>query len=515
MTLKDRNSIAQDSIVKLAIMAVGGQGGGVLTNWIESLARNCGYAAQATSVAGVAQRTGATVYYIEMAPESDFEPVFALMPSAGDVDILIAAELMEAGRAVIRGFVTPDRTTVIASTHRALAVSEKTAPGDGTADPRKVLDAIEAAACSHILLDLEAIAVDANSVISASLFGALAASGALPFDRRSFEAEIRNSGRSVDPSLSAFSAAFAAVCGKSSAVRTPAAKESVRQVTGPQGMVDGWRALLNDLEHFPAPVHKMAQAGLCKVVDFQDIRYGREYLDRLERVHAVDCAECAWELTTAAAKHVANAMAYDDLIRVADLKSRKSRFDRIGREMKADEQSVIRVTDFMHPRAQEVVGMFPARLGARIDGSPSAMRNLDRIFNRSLRLRSDRLLAFVNLHLLAGLRFWRRRTFRHAIETEGLDRWLDHAIDQASSNYPLAVEIINLRRLVRGYSDTHHRTTSKFDRARKAARLVADRSDGADWLRRLCQAALADPEGDALDGAIRTIESFSQQEQSS
>ena len=55
-----------NTILKLAILAVGGQGGGVLTNWIEALARSQGYACQATSVAGVAQRTGATIYYIEM-----------------------------------------------------------------------------------------------------------------------------------------------------------------------------------------------------------------------------------------------------------------------------------------------------------------------------------------------------------------------------------------------------------------------------------------------------------------
>ncbi len=39
-------------IIKLAILAVGGQGGGVLTAWIEDVARSNGYAAQATSVAG-------------------------------------------------------------------------------------------------------------------------------------------------------------------------------------------------------------------------------------------------------------------------------------------------------------------------------------------------------------------------------------------------------------------------------------------------------------------------------
>ena len=119
-------------IIKLAILAVGGQGGGVVTNWIVDLAESQGWYAQATSVAGVAQRTGATIYYIEMVPDAGARtPILSLSPSAGDVDIVLAAELMEAGRAVQRGFVTPDRTILIASSHRALAVGEKEVPGNG------------------------------------------------------------------------------------------------------------------------------------------------------------------------------------------------------------------------------------------------------------------------------------------------------------------------------------------------------------------------------------------------
>jgi len=48
----------EGAIIKIAVLAVGGQGGGVLTNWIADLATRCGYAVQMTSVAGVAQRTG-------------------------------------------------------------------------------------------------------------------------------------------------------------------------------------------------------------------------------------------------------------------------------------------------------------------------------------------------------------------------------------------------------------------------------------------------------------------------
>ena len=53
-------------MITIAIMALGGQGGGVLEDWITTLAEDAGWTAQATSVAGVAQRTGATIYYIEL-----------------------------------------------------------------------------------------------------------------------------------------------------------------------------------------------------------------------------------------------------------------------------------------------------------------------------------------------------------------------------------------------------------------------------------------------------------------
>ena len=63
-----------DEVIKLAVLAVGGQGGGVLTNWIAELANRNGYACQMTSVAGVAQRTGATIYYVEIAPKGALPP---------------------------------------------------------------------------------------------------------------------------------------------------------------------------------------------------------------------------------------------------------------------------------------------------------------------------------------------------------------------------------------------------------------------------------------------------------
>src|SRR5271156_144590 len=194
--------------VCIAVMAMGGQGGGVLADWIVELAESQGWHAQSTSVPGVAQRTGATIYYVEMLPpKGGRAPILSLMPAQGEVDIVLATELMEAGRSILRGLVTPDRSTLIASTHRLFAVAEKERPGDGIADPAVVMEATEVAAKRVIAFDMEAVATRNNSVISACMFGALAASGTLPFPRESFEAIIKAGGRGIEPSLNAFRAA--------------------------------------------------------------------------------------------------------------------------------------------------------------------------------------------------------------------------------------------------------------------------------------------------------------------
>lgn len=504
-----RHDPRMDEIIKLAVMAVGGQGGGVLTNWIEDVARDNGYAAQATSVAGVSQRTGATIYYVEMAPVGPRPPIFSLMPAAGDVDILIAAEMMEAGRAILRGFVTPDRTTLIASSHRALAVSEKTVPGDGIASSEEVVAAAEIAARRLVLFDMETIAVSSGTVISASLFGALAGSGVLPFPREAFEAAIKKSGRGVGPSLKAFGQAYdRAAAGDKALPEAKAAPKTGDAPIGPAVLTAAFDKLVARVTALPAPSRDMALAGLRATTDFQDLAYGSDYLDRLEAVAARDRAEREFTLTTEAAKYLAKAMVYDDVFRVADLKTRGARFGRVRDEVKPAEGTRLMLTEFMHPRAEELVGLLPARLGERVAASPRAMKLIDRIFNRGRRIRTDRLLPFLQLYVLGGLRRFRRGTLRHAQERAHMEAWLAAALARLDADYDLAVEILKNRRLIKGYSDTHARGLSKYDRVMDGVALVATRPDAADWARRLREAALKDEKGEALEGALKTIRSF-------
>ena len=497
-----------NQILKIAIMAVGGQGGGVLASWIETLCRSQRYDCQTTSVAGVSQRTGATIYYIETTPKGDSLPIFSLAPAAGDVDILIASEMMEVGRAIMRGFVTPDKTTLIGSTHRALAVSEKTVPGDGIADSAEVQAAAEIAAKTLLLLDLEQIAMQTNSVISASLFGALCASGALPFKRPAFEEAIRSSGKGVEPSIRAFELAINTI--KSPEMKMPAStKLEVKiQPTGPLKLLNLWIHLKSEINLMPVEVQKMALLGLKKIVDFQNIKYGKEYINKLQEIIAKDSKKTNFEFSREAAKYLANAMSYDDLIRVADLKTRQSRIDRINLEMNVGKAMRLKLTEYFHPRAEEVVGLFPKNIGKWFEKSSKRMKLLDRLVNKGRRVKSTSLPTFLVLFSLGGLRSYRPKTWRHEVERVHREAWLEVAFSYLPKKYKLAVEIIKCRRLIKGYSDTHARGLSKFDRVLYGATLVAGRDDAAKWVDRLRQAALADENGEELEGALKTIQTI-------
>ena len=262
---------------------------------------------------------------------------------------------------------------------------------------------------------------------------------------------------------------------------------------------------------FPPVVHPMLFAGVKRVVDFQDPAYGDEYLDRMSAILALDekagGAARAYALTDKAAKHVAVAMAYDDVIGVADLKTRAKRFQRVRDEVLAEPDQIVYTTEYMHPRAEEIIGLLPAGLGGWIEERPKLVAAIDSRRQQGP-ARADRHGALVPRALFRlGLRRFRRGTLRHRRERAHLDAWLELA-RRHIGNYDLSLQILDGRRLVKGYSDTHARGLSKYDRVISALPKLAGRDDGADWLRRLIQAALLDEDGNALDGALKTVETL-------
>jgi indolepyruvate ferredoxin oxidoreductase, beta subunit len=498
--------------IKLTIAALGGQGGGVLADWLVEIAEAEGYIAQSTSVPGVAQRTGATIYYLEFFPRAAAEragrqPVLALMPVPGDVDCVIASELAEAGRAIQRGLVTAERTTLISSTHRSYSIAEKSALGQGAANTEGLLQLVRSQAKHVVLFDMEETAERNQSVISSVLLGALCGAGVLPFRKSSFEAAIRESGIAVAANLAAFEDAHQRAQRGDSGY-TGVATNKLPQDIPSQAHTPSLQPVLDRIRRLPAAVQPIALEGARRTLDYQDPAYAETYLDRLEVIAALEVRLWAdagsYKLLQATAQSLALWMTFEDTIRVADLKTRGSRFERVKAEIRAEPGQLFGITEFMKPRLEEIAGTLPAGLGRWIRGSPRMSRWLTKLTGgRQIRTRT--LGGFLLLYGLGGLRRWRRGTLRFHEENARIEVWLARIEALAAENYLLAVEVAKAQRLVKGYGETHERGLRNFSTLLDQVDLLAPRSDGGIVLARLIEAALADEEGTGLRKEIGAL----------
>ncbi|RZI96993.1 MAG: indolepyruvate oxidoreductase, partial [Haliea sp.] len=174
--------------ISLLICALGGEGGGVLTEWLVDVARHAGYVAQSTSIPGVAQRTGATTYYLEVFPVPVAQlggrrPVFSLNPVPGALDAIVSSELLETTRQIGNGMSAPARTVVITSSSRTLTTAERMQMADGRADSEALLAVVKRFSREHHVFDMGAVAKESGTIVSSVMLGAVAGSGLFPFPR--------------------------------------------------------------------------------------------------------------------------------------------------------------------------------------------------------------------------------------------------------------------------------------------------------------------------------------------
>ncbi|MBN9062727.1 MAG: indolepyruvate oxidoreductase subunit B [Rhizobiales bacterium 65-9] len=489
--------------IRLAILAMGGEGGGVLADWIIDLAEHAGFIAQTTSVPGVAQRTGATIYYLELFERAASDaarrpPVLAMTPIPGDVDIVVASELMEAGRAVQRGIVTPDRTTLVTSTHRVFAMTEKIALGDGRSDAPALFDACRTAAHRFVAFDMAAIAQKSGSVISAAMFGALAGSGALPFSREQFEQTIERGGVGVSASKRAFGMGYDVASGKAEPEPVSAPGAVVAPTLAPPSPTD-----LDAL--FPAPALATIRTGVERLTDYQDAAYARLYIERLKPIAQIDRSQSGAELLTETARHLALGMAYEDTIRVAELKTRPSRFDRVRDEAQVKDGQILQISEYLHPRLQEIAETVPAPLGRMMLNVKPLRWLIEKTTAKGRVVTTTSIRGFLLLYAVARLKPWRRKSMRFAEEQKHLEAWLAALRDLAPRDYALALELAECRNLVKGYGDTHVRGRANYERLVGLIDRLLGLQQPAKALAELRSAALADDTGARLDAAVAKL----------
>lgn len=479
--------------INVLIAALGGEGGGVLADWIISAATHHDFPVQSTSVPGVAQRTGATTYYIEIFPVPRSElagrsPVLALTPTPGRVDLAVASELLEVGRVIQGGFVDPSRTVLVGSTHREFVSSEKLAMADGRHDSAKLIAAAKSMARRWTIADMRALAWKHGTVINTVMLGAMAASGVLPFPRETFERAIRKSGKAVDSSLKGFAAGFGLASG------TP--PDALRFGERPKTAA----ALPDALSSLPQEAQEIVRAGMRQVRDYQDQAYVDLYLERVQSVFDLERALGGeYPVTREAARYLALWMTYEDLIRVADLKTRAIRLDRVRAEVSAKPGEPVRITEFLKPGLDELCSVLPPMLSRRLFAALESRRHR---LNVGLHVRTDTVFGFATLCALRSLRPLRRWTSRYGQEQAFIGRWLDAVKSSLSSLPQLAYEVALCGNLVKGYGDTSARGHRNLAVILDELSVPLAREELVSRIAGARKAALDEPEGRALAAAL-------------
>ncbi|HKA73511.1 MAG TPA: indolepyruvate oxidoreductase subunit beta family protein, partial [Xanthobacteraceae bacterium] len=428
--------------ITILIAALGGEGGGVLTNWIVAAAAKLGLPAQSTSIPGVAQRTGATTYYIEIVPTpwrelGDRRPILALSPGIGDVDLVVASELLEAGRAIANGFVTPDRTTLIGSTSRSYLVVEKMAMGDGRYDSERVVKAIEQHARTALLFDMEAMARQSGTIVNAVMLGLIAGSGCLPIPAETFEAAIRDEAKAADSNLRGFRAGLEAARAGLAATGPVAPHKRGRPVL--PSLADIEREVVAAM---PAAARDIVVEGVRRLAAYQDLAYARRYLDRLAPIRAADTrAQAGGKLLRECARHLAVRMSFEDVIRVAQAKIDPARFARIAGELKIKPGEPFTITEFLKPGIEELCSLLPPRLARPILDWSARRGWLGRVY-WGMEVKTTSISGYLRFWLLAKLRRWRPRSHRFQEEQKAIDSWLGLIAQAAMLSGDLALEIV-------------------------------------------------------------------------
>ena len=503
--------------VTVLISALGGEGGGLMTDWILAAAREHNLVCQATSVPGVAQRTGATTYYIEVFNQKlepgKPEPVMALYPQAGDIDMMVASELAEASRACQNGFVTPDRTTLITSTHRFYLLDEKMGMADSRLDAERLENAIRKMAKKVIAADFARASRDSGTVINAVLLGAIAGCGLLPMPVEAFERAIKGEGKGAEASLRGFYYGLSVARGEVVELQ-PRVRAFAPKAEAP--IVSDTLETLRDriVRDFPPMAHEIVMEGTARTFDYQDIDYAKLYLDRLGPVLAAErVAKGDFVTTRETARYLALWMAYEDVIRVAQIKTRLERVERArGGAGGKPEQTVI-ITEFLKPGLDEFCSLMPSFIARPLLAWADRKGKRD-AFNFGLHLRTSTIFGFVMLRAMAGMKFWRRRGHRFGVEQALMTRWLT-AVEAAIKCEPsCGREVAECGRLIKGYSDTHRRAQKNFLRLMDTVvdPALAATAGNADYYMNVAaslatarKAALADPEGDALNTTLAKL----------
>jgi len=362
---------------------------------------------------------------------------------------VVALEPTEAGRALERGFVTRC-TTVITSARRLYSTAEKSVAGDGGLDPAIVLHALAAAAASLYRVD----APDREDLrLNALMLGAISATDLLPLTPADYRAGIEQGGVAVQANLAGFER------GREALSAPPSLEAEAPALTyqpAPAG-------LETELARLPDSLRPLIGHALARLVDYQDRAYAALYLKRIQPIVALERegGDGGYRLSAEVARRLGAWMSYEDLIRVAQLKTRPGRWARIRAELGAQAGEPVQVHDYFKPRRQEIAAVLPAIFGRFVSGRDAPPQRAGT--GLALRWPTSSVFGFATLRLLAGLRSLRRLSHGYATEQAAIERWLAAVNAAAAHHHELACRCAELAVWARGYGEVRARGVTRIE----------------------------------------------------
>jgi len=460
--------------ISILICALGGEGGGVLTQWVVDAARLAGFPVQATSIPGVAQRTGATTYYIEIYPDSskalgEQEIVFGLNPLPGQLDLLISSELLEAARQVSNGMSSKTKTMVISSTGRVLTTAEKMHLGDGRVDSKQLISLIDQFSLSNYFVDMVSMTQQASTVISSVMLGCMAASGLLPMEADAYRNVIGEGSQSQKASLKGFNLGFQAIENQRQQL---AYLDSVLKPNHAHVELNRHDSTVKALlpqersERYPKALQELLDLAFERLMAYQNQDYAELFLSRLDRILGAEQVQSTNDhrVTEESLKRLAVLMCFDDLVHVAQLKMSVSRFERVSKEVKAGENDLLKIYDHFKPGVEELAAMLPVSLARKLmDWSARRQSKGLSPISLPLKLGSHTIHGLIMLKLLAACKFLRPMSSRYHDEQILIEKWVNHVVEGTKRSANLGFEIAKCASLIKGYGSTHARSRENFN----------------------------------------------------
>nr|WP_249136510.1 DUF6537 domain-containing protein [Bradyrhizobium tropiciagri] len=179
------------------------------------------------------------------------------------------------------------------------------------------------------------------------------------------------------------------------------------------------------------------------LIAYQSTSYAQLYIDRLKRFvgrRGVDDA-----LLAEIARLMAERMAYEDAIRIAQLK--------LGEVHAAGGLAARSADDVKKLRLDELIDALPAMVADPVLGV------LDQLGWRrrrvSIRFSANNRFSVRRLRIEAGLKRWRLFSGRYAKERIWVERWL-HMIDRSLTKQPSAAQVVaETATMIQGYGDPY------------------------------------------------------------